>query len=136
MSEKINKDKPAKVIERATISESLKDKLMQLTNQANDALQGIASISKSDVINLILSGHSGSLSPLELEKLRDDHVDEIKYAYWIASQLKLARDRGENLSIEYLLSQRNSDEEKVNAKKPRKRRLKLSEESAQNDPES
>lgn len=136
MSEKINIDKPAKVIERATIDESLKDKLMQHTNQANDALQGIASISKSDVVNLVLSGHSGSLSPQEIEKLRHDHVDEVKYAYWIASQLKLARDRGENLSIEALLSQRNSDVEKVSATKPRKRRLKPVEESTQTDPES
>ena len=41
-----------KPLERVTIEDVLKDKLTQLTKAANDSLQGMANITRSDVINL------------------------------------------------------------------------------------
>src|SRR5688500_9935480 len=98
MSEEIN-SKIAKPIERVTVSESLKEKLAALTAQANLALQGIATITKSDVVNLVLEDHADLLSPLELERLRALHIDQVKLALWLASEMRDAKRAGENVTL-------------------------------------
>jgi hypothetical protein len=91
--------KPAKPIERVTIAEPLKLKLQALCDQANESLQGLASISKSDIINLLLDGHPGTLGKSEIERLRTEHFDEVRFAQWMANRLREARDSGEAMSI-------------------------------------
>jgi len=67
-----NDKSKAKNLERVTIDDLLKEKLAALTAIANDSLEGVCSISKSDVVNLILKMHPDELSKnqiLELKKL-------------------------------------------------------------------
>lgn len=47
-----------KPLERVTIEDCVKEKFNLLTNLANESLNGMATISKSDVINMILEQHS------------------------------------------------------------------------------
>lgn len=102
------KKNTAKPIERVTISESLKSKLQALCDQANDSLQGMASVSKSDLVNLILDKHDASLSSVEIEALRNTHFDEVRFAQWMAGRLKAARNSGEAVSIMELIQQNNN----------------------------
>lgn len=99
-----NQKKQMKSIERVTISDALKEKLSSLSDQATKALNGMASITKSDIVNLLIEEQKEALSVLQIEKLKALHLDQVKYAYWIANQLKEARNNGESLTLEDLIT--------------------------------
>lgn len=117
-SKKLNK-----VLERVTISENLKEKLSSLCNQANESLQGIATVTKSDIVNLILKNHSEILSKNEIEDLKAEHFDELRFANWLASKIRDARENGESVSLKDLLERSKPlmENMKVQAEKRRKR---------------
>ncbi len=102
-TEKKVEKKSQKPIERVTISEALKPKLSTLTMLANDALQGIASVNKSDVVNLILEEHAESLSPKEVERLKAVYIDQMKLALWLANEVRDAKKAGESVTLKELL---------------------------------
>ena len=95
--------KAGKPIERVTIEEALRDKLASLTNQANSAMQGIANISKSDVLNMILADHEDTLAANEIERLKAEHVDQVKLALWLADAAREAKQAGESVNLRELL---------------------------------
>lgn len=96
--------KTAKQVERVVINDTLKNKLTKLMDQANSVLQGIATVTKSDIVNLILGGHADDLNPAEIDQLKASHLDEVKYAFWVAKRLKEARAAGETLSMQDVLT--------------------------------
>ena len=108
MSEEIKKldsvkpKKENKVLERVTIGDDLKEKLSSLCSQANEALQGVATVTKSDITNLILRSHSGTLNKSEIEDLKAEHFDELRFANWLAARIRDARESGENVSLKDL----------------------------------
>lgn len=91
--------KSQKAPERAIIAESQKEKLALLTAQANEALSGIATVTKSDVVNLLLELHGDKLNKIEIDRLRNIHFDEVKFAQWMANRLREARSSGESISL-------------------------------------
>jgi len=119
MSEELKTVKPAKQVERAVINDELKNKLVSMTAQANAALQGITIVTKSDIVNLVLGAHSDELSAAEIEALKAQHLDQVKFAFWVAKRVKEARDAGENLSMQDVLSMNHHF---ANDTKPVKRR--------------
>jgi hypothetical protein len=98
------KAKLAKPVERAVIDDKLKNKLEGLKEQANASLQGIATVTKSDIVNLILAAHPDELSLTEISQLKSLHLDQVKYALWIAKKLREARNAGEVLSLQDVLA--------------------------------
>lgn len=108
MSEHVNEldsvktKKENKVLERVTISDDLKEKLSLLCSQANEALQGFVTVTKSDIINFILNSHSETLSKPEIEALKAEHFDELRFANWLAAKIRDARESGENVSLKDL----------------------------------
>jgi hypothetical protein len=127
----------AKQVERAVISDALKGKLNGMKDQANVALQGIACVTKSDIVNLILADHADALSLAEIDKLKASHLDQVKYAFWIAKRLKEAQAAGEQLTLQDLLatSQPVMMENPVKARRPRKKKD-SSDQAADATPES
>lgn len=126
MPEELDNQNVTNTIERATICEQQKEKLSILAAQANDALSGVASVTKSDIVNLLLEEHPTELSEAQIEKLRSRHVDEVKYAFWIAKRLKQARANGETLTLNDLLAQNSIPlpAHEVPQKRARRRRKK------------
>jgi hypothetical protein len=122
----IKKDKKVyKALERVTIEDDLKDKLNSLTVAANESLQGIAEVSKSDVVNLILKLHAEELSKIETDELRKIHFDVFKCLAWLQTQAKDAKDKGADVSLKDLFEKSNelmADTVGSLPKKPRKRR--------------
>ena len=116
--------KPQKQIERVTVEDQHKEKLTKLTDEANAALQGIATVTKSDVANMILGNHPDALSSAEIETLKANHVDQVKFAFWVANRLKEARANGESLSLHDILelSQPVMSAPARTPKRPRKKR--------------
>ena len=104
----IKKDKKIyKALERVTIEDDLKDKLNSLTLAANESLQGIAEVSKSDVVNLILKLHADALSKTETDELRKTHFDVFKCLAWLQAQAKDAKDKGAEVSLKELFEKSN-----------------------------
>lgn len=122
----IKKDKKFyKALERVTIEDDLKDKLNSLTVAANESLQGIAEVSKSDVVNLILKLHADALSKIETDELRKTHFDVFKCLAWLQTQAKDAKDKGADVSLKELFEKSNelmADASGVAVKKVRKAR--------------
>lgn len=120
----IKKDKKVyKALERVTIEDDLKDKLNSLTLAANESLQGIAEVSKSDVVNLILKLHADALSKTETDELRKTHFDVFKCLAWLQTQAKDAKDKGADVSLKELFEKSNelmADVSSVAVKKVRK----------------
>jgi hypothetical protein len=85
------------------IADLLKAKLQDLGSQANSILQGITTVTKSDVVNLILECHSGFLSASEIERLKALHLDQVKYAFWVANKLKAAKAAGQDVTLSEIL---------------------------------
>lgn len=108
--------KSAKILERVTIADVLKDKLVLLCNQANESLQGIATVTKSDIANLILRNHLGVLNKVEIEDLKAEHFDELKFANWLASKIKDARGNGEAVSLKDLIEKSKPLMENIKSK--------------------
>lgn len=99
----IKKDKKVyKALERVTIEDELKDKLNSLTAAANESLQGIAEVSKSDFMNLILKLHDNALSKAETDELRKTHFDVFKCLAWLQTQAKDAKEKGADVSLKDL----------------------------------
>jgi hypothetical protein len=113
--------KKPKAVERISISETMKEKLKSLTNQANESLEGITVLTKSDVINYILKDHSGEFSNKELQDIRLIHFNELKFSQWMTTQLKTAQARGEAMSLKELINRNLRLLESPNLK-PRKTR--------------
>ncbi|NUM60392.1 MAG: hypothetical protein HUU56_17315 [Bdellovibrionaceae bacterium] len=107
----------------------MKEKLNLLTNLANESLNGMATISKSDVVNMILELHSNELTKLEVDLLRKTHLDIFKHLSWLQAQAKLAKERGDDLSLSELMKKSNefmaeeSSSQSVKTRKPRKKKL-------------
>lgn len=118
-----------KALERVTIEEGLKEKLNLLTAAANEALQGIAEVSKSDVINLILKLHEEGLSKIEIDDLRKTHFDVFKCLSWMQNQAKDAREKGSAFSLKELFEKSSefmvetTDGLAKKLRKPRKRKV-------------
>jgi hypothetical protein len=94
--------KQKKAIERVTIGASLKEKLAQLTAEANEVLGGVASVTKTDVVNVLLRGHDDALSTEEIKILKESHVDAVKVAEWVSESMKAAAKAGEPVSLQAL----------------------------------
>ncbi len=120
----IKKDKKVyKALERVTIEDDLKDKLNALATAANESLQGIAEVSKSDVVNLILKLHADALSKAETDELRKTHFDVFKCLAWLQTQAKDAKEKGTAVSLKDLFEKSNelmADTSEVAVKKVRK----------------
>lgn len=115
---KVTKLKP---IERVTINESNKEKLERLTEHANEALQGISKVCKSDLVNLLLESHNEKLSDEEIGKLKSTHIDQVKLALWLASEVRDAKKSGTFVSLKELLKR---CEDVTSVKPSRKKREK------------
>jgi hypothetical protein len=126
--------KTTKQVERTVINDTLKSKLVQLTDQANAALQGIATVTKSDIVNLILGAHADDLSSQEIDQLKALHLDQVKYAFWIAKKLRDARAAGETLSLQDILAASGPMMAEVPARAPRRPRKKKEQADTPTDP--
>ena len=111
-----------KNLERVTIDDTLKEKLARLTGMANDSLDGVCSVSKSDVVNFILKMHPEELSKSQILELKKAHFDVVKYLSWLKNKAKTSLSQGSTVSLDELLSQNSAlivTEGSMKTRKPR-----------------
>lgn len=136
LNKKVKVKSNTKPLERVTIEDNVKEKLNVLTKLANESLNGMATISKSDVVNMILELHSNELTKFEVDLLRKTHLDIFKHLSWLQTQAKLAKERGDDLSLSELMKKSNefmSYEAVKQERKPRKLKAKIDGDSIEKD---
>lgn len=102
-AERMTTKKKQKPIERVTIEDNLKAKLNHLVALANQSLQGVAEVNRTDIMNLILKMHADELSSAETEELRRTHFDVFKCLTWLQHEAKNAKEKGSQISLKELL---------------------------------
>jgi hypothetical protein len=115
-----------KQLERVSITDDLRNKLNALTDQANQAMLGVATITRSDIVNLTLNRREPVLSKSEIEELKAVHFDVVKYLSWLQGQAKSAKENGTDLTLKELFERSQSVIDGVvnkrTAHRPRKRK--------------
>jgi hypothetical protein len=96
------KKKVYRQLERVSVTDENLRKLVGLTEQANAALLGVATITKSDIVNLTLGRREPALSKTEIEELKTTHFDVVKYLSWLQAQAKSAKENGTEFSLKEL----------------------------------
>jgi len=76
---------------------------------------------RSDIVNWLIKSHKEELSPSELKQIEAQFYDELARAKWAVDELKARLARGENATIQSVLSESQRSHEKPGqSKTPRK----------------
>jgi hypothetical protein len=113
------------VVDRVTLSKDEGEKLDLWLKQIHAAYSGLIKLTKSDLVNYLISEHKAELTKNELKNLKKTHFDQVKFATWALGRLKEAQKNGEKLTYADLVRLENSmgklqDVPPVGAAKPRK----------------
>lgn len=126
------KKKVYRQLERVSVNDEHLANLNALADQANQALSGVATVTKSDIVNLTLGRRESVLSKSEIEELKAVHFDVFKYLSWLQGQAKSAKQNGTDLSLKELFERSQSIIDGVASKRPAKKPRKLRQENSSN----
>lgn len=97
-------ENPDRLIISPAVMTVLKNRLAQIQEEFGGGIK----IHARDLALLILELRSGPLNETELVELKNRHYDEIKATEWAIQQVKKARSKGENLTLNQLMKKFNS----------------------------
>jgi hypothetical protein len=80
----------SKPIDRVTLSLEEGLKVQGWLRQIQESSSGFLDITKSDVVNFLISKHAPELSLKEIKAIRSKHYDPIRHLNWITPRLKEA----------------------------------------------
>ena len=94
----------SKVVERIALGKETIGRIDQWIIQIEEAAKAVR-VTRSDVSNYILMKHSSELSTEDIEALKNLNFDEVKFSFWLARTLKMAKAKGENVTLDELYRQ-------------------------------
>ena len=127
------KKKIYRQLERVSINDEHLAKLNALADQANQALSGVATVTKSDIVNLTVGRRETVLSKSEIEELKAVHFDVFKYLSWLQGQAKSAKENGNDLTLKELFERSQSVIDGVVSKRQAKKPRKLGQENSSSE---
>ncbi len=107
--------------ERVTLNEDALARLDQWSAQVQASRPGVT-ISRRDLLNWLVLSHSEALSAAETKALSEKHYDELRFLQYALKELKRAKLRGENVTLQELMGSGSSLQEIASQLAPRKRR--------------
>ena len=84
--------------DRVTLTPASLTRLAEWAKELEGHMKG-SRVTKSDLVNFLVLSHSAQLSEREIEKLKTEHFDEVRFAEWALRQLKTAKAQGKALSL-------------------------------------
>ncbi len=81
-------------------------------------------VTKSDLVNFLVLFHSERLAEKEIEQLKGQHFDEVRFAEWAIKELKKAKAEGRNVSLAEVMGQ-DPENQKENWKAENKERASI-----------
>lgn len=109
-----NKEKPKNRLshpDRVSLSQESLSRIGDWLKEIEPRLKG-SRITKSDLVNFVISTHSAHLSEREFEQLQSQHFDEVRFAAWALGQLKINRAKGKVISLADIISEAQSTKKK------------------------
>jgi len=85
--------------DRVSLTPEALARLSEWVNELKTNLKG-SRVTKSDLVDFLVLSHSAQLSEREIEKLKTDHFDEVRFAEWALRQVKAAKASGQQLSLQ------------------------------------
>ena len=101
--------KRIKHTDRVTLTGESLTRLADMLNQLGDHLKG-SRVTKSDLVNFLVLSHAAQLSEREVEKIKAQHFDEVRFAQWAVRQLKTAKSQGKSLSLTEIIHEQGKRE--------------------------
>lgn len=133
---------PVKAVDRVALWKEESEKVSAWLKQLEESSSGFLQLSRSDVVNFLISEHKTELSSREMQQIRTRHYDPIRHLNWITPRLKEALQNDDLVTVNALQNEIKSIELSVISKakklsgvndggeptlpKPRKRRAKKS----------
>lgn len=90
--------------DRVTLTAEALSRLTEMLNQLDGHLKG-SRVTKSDLASFLVLSRSSQLSDQEVEQLKRQHFDEVRFAQWALRQLKAAKAEGKTLSLAEVMQQ-------------------------------
>jgi hypothetical protein len=84
--------------DRVTLNPEALSRLAEWLGELEGHLKG-SRVTKSDLVTFLVLSHPAHLSEREIEQLKSQHFDEVRFAEWALRQLKAAKSEGKNLSL-------------------------------------
>ena len=129
------KKKPRK-LDRITLGPISLERVDTWLSAANSNTVG-CTLSRSDIVNWIITNHKTDLSSKELKAVAETFSDETKRAKWACEEVIAAKKRGESLTLEEVLKRQKQSLRHLAANKiGLKGRRKSAKSSAENSSES
>ncbi len=100
--EQIENQKPKKQsiqTDRVTIGTKEAAKLESWILQVNEFLNGYTTISKSEIVNFLITSHKDALSSREIKRLTHANYNPVKHMQWLTKQLKDALEANDTEQV-------------------------------------
>lgn len=94
--------------DRITLSEANRKKVDQWLARLNEKLHGMVKVSRTDLVNCLLDLHSDELTTNEIRAVAKATFDEVRWLSSAMERIKVAKKKGEALSMDRLLEERNT----------------------------
>ena len=97
------------------------DKLSRWIAQVDDRLKGI-NLTRNQLVNWLIQSHASELSAQELKQIEQEFFDEVKFAQWALAALRVAKGKGETVTLADIVAQGRStkSEKSQNQTQPKK----------------
>jgi hypothetical protein len=106
--------KPA--VDRVTLGANESERVQAWINQLGEASKGFLELTKSDLINFLVRGHTKELAAKEIKVIRADNYDPIRHLNWITPRLKEALAKSDMAQVAILQDEIRSIELSVVSK--------------------
>lgn len=94
--------------DRITLTPANRRKVDQWLARLNETQKGMIKVSRTDLVNCLLDLHSMELNEDEIQSVAKATFDEVRWLNSAMERIKTAKKKGESLSMDQLLEERNA----------------------------
>ncbi len=98
MEKENNPKKRVRHPDRVSLTPEALTRLSEWATELEAVMKG-SRVTKNDLVNFLVLSHSAQLSDPEIDQLKSQHFDEVRFAEWALRQLKIAKAEGKSLSL-------------------------------------
>lgn len=95
-------------IDRIALSPENRARVDKWLNSLDQAFGGMVKVTRTDLVNSLLELRGVELSDVELKKIGKYSFDEVRWLNFAMERIKKAKRRGELLTMDQLLAERNA----------------------------
>ena len=103
--QKIEKKKRQFNPDRIVLEAKSVELVKKISAQIELAFNGVIKLTNKEIANFLIQARSTELTANELRQMRELHFDEVRAAMWAVQKLKVAREKGEDITLAQIIEQ-------------------------------